>query len=43
MKWLGGLAMTAGIFGVALHYMRFGPKEVDREESEPGDMNEERR
>jgi formate dehydrogenase beta subunit len=30
LKWLGGLAMTAGVFGAALHYLRFGPKkEVD--------------
>jgi formate dehydrogenase beta subunit len=28
LKWLGGLAMTAGVFGVALHYLRFGPKRV---------------
>jgi hypothetical protein len=32
LKWLGGLAMTAGVFGVALHYLRFGPKkEMDRD------------
>jgi formate dehydrogenase beta subunit len=27
MKWLGGLAMFGGVLGVALHYLRFGPKE----------------
>jgi formate dehydrogenase iron-sulfur subunit len=31
LKWLGGLAITGGVFGVALHYLRFGPKEVDRD------------
>jgi hypothetical protein len=28
MKWLGGLAMVGGVLGVALHYLRFGPKEA---------------
>ena len=28
MKWLGGLAMFGGVLGVALHYLRFGPKEA---------------
>jgi formate dehydrogenase iron-sulfur subunit len=36
LKWVGGLAMTAGIFGVAVHYLRFGPKEVDQEEVDRG-------
>jgi len=26
LKWLGNLAMAAGILGVAAHYIRFGPK-----------------
>src|ERR1035438_4227962 len=26
MKWIGNLAMIGGILGVALHYLRFGPK-----------------
>ena len=26
LKWLGNLAMTAGVLGVAAHYLRFGPK-----------------
>ena len=41
LKWVGGLAMTAGIFGVALHYLRFGPKIVDREEGDRG-VNQEK-
>jgi hypothetical protein len=28
-KWLGNVAMVGGIFGVALHYLRYGPKKVD--------------
>jgi formate dehydrogenase beta subunit len=31
LKWVGSLAMAAGIAGVAAHYMRFGPKEVEPE------------
>jgi hypothetical protein len=31
MKWLGNFAMVAGILGVATHYIRFGPKEVEEE------------
>jgi formate dehydrogenase iron-sulfur subunit len=26
LKWLGNLAMVGGIIGVALHYLRYGPK-----------------
>ena len=29
LKWIGNFAMAAGIIGVAAHYMRFGPKEVE--------------
>ena len=29
LKWLGNLAMVGGIVGMALHYMRFGPKKVE--------------
>ncbi len=38
LKWLGDFAMVAGIVGVAAHYMRFGPKEVEEkpEDSKPG-------
>jgi formate dehydrogenase iron-sulfur subunit len=43
LKWLGGLAMTAGIFGVALHYLRFGPKEIEGTEIDGRDGDEERR
>jgi formate dehydrogenase iron-sulfur subunit len=28
VRWLGTLAMVAGIFGTALHYLRYGPKHV---------------
>ena len=27
-KWIGNMAMAGGIIGVALHYLRFGPKVV---------------
>jgi formate dehydrogenase iron-sulfur subunit len=33
LKWLGGLAMTAGILGVAAHYLRFGPKVAEDKEA----------
>jgi formate dehydrogenase beta subunit len=32
LKWLGGIGMVAGVFGVFMHYIRFGPKEVDKVE-----------
>ncbi|MGC2696021.1 MAG: formate dehydrogenase subunit beta [Candidatus Angelobacter sp.] len=32
LKWLGGLGMAAGVLGVFMHYIRFGPKEVDKQE-----------
>jgi len=31
LKWLGNLAMIGGLIGVTMHYLRFGPKRVDRE------------
>jgi formate dehydrogenase iron-sulfur subunit len=31
LKWIGSFAMAAGIAGVAAHYLRFGPKEVEPE------------
>jgi formate dehydrogenase iron-sulfur subunit len=31
LKWIGDLAMAAGIAGVAAHYLRYGPKEVEPE------------
>jgi formate dehydrogenase iron-sulfur subunit len=30
LKWLGGIGLMAGVFGVFMHYVRFGPKEVDK-------------
>jgi len=30
LKWLGNLAMIGGVLGVAAHYLRFGPKEVEK-------------
>jgi len=32
LKWLGGVGMIAGVFGVFMHYVRYGPKEVDKQE-----------
>jgi len=32
LKWLGGIGIVAGVFGVFMHYVRFGPKEVDKAE-----------
>jgi len=37
LKWLGNLAMAAGIIGVAAHYVRYGPKKVQ----EDGEKKEE--
>ncbi len=34
LKWLGNLAMFAGVIGVTLHYLRYGPKEVPKEAKE---------
>jgi formate dehydrogenase iron-sulfur subunit len=36
VKWLGNLAMLGGILGVTLHYLRYGPKQVDAEKPENG-------
>jgi len=30
LKWLGGVGMAVGVLGVFMHYIRFGPKEVDK-------------
>lgn len=38
LKWLGNIAMVGGIVGIALHYMRYGPKRL-----EETDQKEERR
>ncbi|HEY1939721.1 MAG TPA: formate dehydrogenase subunit beta [Candidatus Angelobacter sp.] len=32
LKWIGGIGMAAGVLGVFMHYIRFGPKEVDKAE-----------
>jgi formate dehydrogenase iron-sulfur subunit len=32
LKWLGNVAMAAGVIGMAAHYLRFGPKAIDKEE-----------
>jgi formate dehydrogenase iron-sulfur subunit len=32
LKWLGGLGMAVGVLGVFMHYIRYGPKEVDKGE-----------
>jgi formate dehydrogenase beta subunit len=32
LKWLGGVGMIAGVLGVFMHYVRYGPKEVDKQE-----------
>ena len=29
MKWIGNLAIVGGILGVAVHYLRFGPKHAE--------------
>jgi formate dehydrogenase iron-sulfur subunit len=29
LKWLGNLAMAAGVLGVFVHYLRYGPKEAE--------------
>ena len=34
LKWLGNLAIAAGIFAAAGHYVRFGPKRVDENNDE---------
>src|SRR5437899_6468016 len=31
LKWIGSLAMFGGVLGVALHYLRYGPKKEDAE------------
>ncbi len=38
LKWLGNLAMIGGLVGLAVHYMRYGPKK-----EEPIPPEEERR
>jgi len=35
-KWIGNLAIVGGVLGVALHYLRFGPKVVREQDDNPG-------
>ena len=35
LKWLGNLAMTAGVLGVVAHYIRYGPKEAVEKKETP--------
>ena len=32
LKWLGGLGMAAGVLGVFFHHVRYGAKDIDKEE-----------
>ncbi len=34
LKWLGGLSMMFGVMGVAIHYLRFGPKEAEMKDAD---------
>jgi formate dehydrogenase beta subunit len=36
LKWLGNVALVGGLVGLALHYLRFGPKRVNEDEPEKG-------
>jgi formate dehydrogenase beta subunit len=36
LKWIGNLAMIGGVIGVTLHYLRFGPKQVEPEKNGEG-------
>jgi formate dehydrogenase beta subunit len=35
LKWLGNLAMAGGVIGIFVHYLRYGPKTVEKEEEIP--------
>jgi len=35
LKWLGNLAMLGGVAGVFIHYLRFGPKTVEKDDEIP--------
>jgi formate dehydrogenase beta subunit len=35
LKWLGNLAMIGGVVGVFVHYLRYGPKTVEKEHEIP--------
>ena len=32
LKWLGGVGMAFGVLGVFLHHVRYGAKDIDKEE-----------
>jgi formate dehydrogenase iron-sulfur subunit len=36
LKWLGNLAIVGGVVGLAVHYLRFGPKRVKEDEDKGG-------
>jgi formate dehydrogenase beta subunit len=36
LKWIGNLAMLGGVIGVTLHYLRFGPKQVETDKNGDG-------
>jgi hypothetical protein len=36
LKWLGNVAMVGGLIGLFVHYLRFGPKDRDDEDINPG-------
>jgi len=37
LKWLGNLAMIGGLLGLFGHYLRYGPKDRDEDESTPNE------
>jgi formate dehydrogenase iron-sulfur subunit len=43
LKWVGNLAILGGIFAAAIHYVRFGPKNVPAEGRPPVAPRDERR
>ncbi len=36
LKWLGNVAMVGGLIGLFVHYLRFGPKDGEDEDINPG-------
>jgi len=35
LKWLGGLGIFGGVLGLAMHYLRYGPKEDETDDEVP--------
>jgi hypothetical protein len=35
LKWIGNLAITGGLIGLFVHYLRFGPKAREEEDIRP--------